>query len=59
MALEAGARLDLLNTPTRAAGRSKARTPAYRYGIVSCAAFVAAALVLTLTDTFTRDSRAP
>ena len=32
---------------------------AYRYGIVSCAAFVAAALVLTLTDTFTRDSRAP
>jgi Ion channel len=34
MALEAGARLDLLSTPTRAAGRSEARTPAYRYGIV-------------------------
>ena len=29
---------------------------AYRYGIVSCSAFVAAALVLTLADAFTRDS---
>jgi hypothetical protein len=34
MALEAGARLDLLSTPARAAGRSEARMPAYRYGIV-------------------------
>ena len=34
MALAAGARLDLLNTPARAAGRSEARMPAYRYGIV-------------------------
>jgi hypothetical protein len=28
---------------------------AYRYGIVSCAAFVAAALLLALTDTLTRN----
>ncbi len=34
MAVEAGARLDLLSTPARAAGRGQTRMPAYRYGIV-------------------------
>jgi Ion channel len=34
MAVEAGARLDLLSTPTRPAGDGGTRTPAYRYGIV-------------------------
>lgn len=34
MALEAGARLDLLSTPARTAGGGEARMPAYRYGIV-------------------------
>jgi ion channel len=34
MALEACARQVLLSTPTRAAGPSEARMPAYRYGIV-------------------------
>jgi Ion channel len=34
VAVEAGARLDLLSTPARAAGRGKTRMPEYRYGIV-------------------------
>jgi hypothetical protein len=34
VALEAGARQVVLSTPARAAGRSEANVPAYRYGIV-------------------------
>jgi Ion channel len=34
VALEKGARPALVNTPARAEGRSQARVPAYRYGIV-------------------------